>query len=56
MNTCRFSEEQKVRIVRDAVATDVPTAATKHGGSEQSLYRWRPEAGGSTCRRWPREI
>ena len=41
----RFSEEQIVRIVREAESTAIETAARHHGGSEQSIYRWKRQFG-----------
>jgi putative transposase len=37
----RFSEEQIVRILGEAVGHGVPTTARKYGVSEQTLYVWR---------------
>jgi len=45
MKRKRLTEEQIVRILRDAEAKTVDAAARQHGVSEQSIYRWKRQFG-----------
>ncbi len=48
MKKKRHSEEQIIRILREAEATDAPIldVVKKHGISEQTFYRWKKKYGG----------
>lgn len=41
MNKSRYSDEQIVRILREADKDPVAEVAKRHGVSEQSIYGWR---------------
>jgi putative transposase len=46
MRKSRFSEEQKVKMVRETEQGSVSEVAKKHGVSVETLYRWRRAYGG----------
>ena len=46
MKKIRFTDEQMVKMLREADRTSVSEVAKKHGVSDQTLYNWRRHFGG----------
>ncbi len=46
MKKSRFSDEQKVKMLREAESTSVVAVAQKHGVSRETLYTWRRKFAG----------
>ena len=46
MKVSRFTDEQRIRILREADKTPVRDVIKKHGISEPTFYAWRRKFGG----------
>ncbi len=46
MKKSRFTEEKKVKMLREAERTSVAEVAKKHGVSAETIYSWRRKFGG----------
>ena len=46
MKTSRFTDEQRVRIVREADKVPIRDVIKKHGISEPTFYAWKRKFGG----------